>query len=743
MNWTNVKLIWHREIRDQLRDRRTIFTIAILPLVLYPMMGMTFLRVTQFLQEHPTQVCLLGASRLPASPPLLEGGQFAKSVCPPGEAQSLRLTIVRDERPARSDDAVHRFASEAIRDGRYDAVLYIPADFATRLDAFRSQLQDGSADPSASSQDLAQLVPTPQLLANLADDKSRIARDRTDRVVRRWREEVVRDILRSRHLPEAAIEPFSVKSIDVSDEPFRRAAVWSKVLPFVVLIWALTGAFYPAIDLCAGEKERGTLETLLCSPALRSEIVWGKLLTVTTFSVLTALLNLFSLAVTGILLFGRLASIGPSLEIGPPPIIAICWLLLALVPISALFSALALAIAAFARSSKEGQYYLMPLLLITLPLMILALLPAVELELGTSVIPVTGIMLWLRALIEGEYGAASRFAAPVLGVTAICAWMSIRWAERQFQNESVLFRESERMGIRVWMRHMVRDRGDTPSAAESLVCGVLILIVTFFGSLYIQPPSDWLGLARVTLATQLGLVAFPAAIMAVMLTRRPDRTLLLTKPPWLSVPLAMLLAVSLHPSVVLLARQIQAMYPPSEEVIRAMEPLSGALLQAPWWQVLLVIALAPAICEELAFRGFVLSGLRHLGSTTAAIVISSLFFGVTHGMLQQSLSAIALGIVLGFIAVRTGSLLPCIAFHFTHNGLSVMVSRLSADTGTHGGWLDWLLRRDVGQATDFHYSTPVVIASIIFAMLLLRWFQRLPFERSFEERLQDTADLDS
>ena len=56
--------------------------------------------------------------------------------------------------------------------------------------------------------------------------------------------------------------------------------MWSKILPFVVLIWALTGAFYPAIDLCAGEKERGTLETLLSSPAQRSEIVWGKLLSV-------------------------------------------------------------------------------------------------------------------------------------------------------------------------------------------------------------------------------------------------------------------------------------------------------------------------------------------------------------------------------------------------------------------------------------------------------------------------------
>ena len=87
--------------------------------------------------------------------------------------------------------------------------------------------------------------------------------------------------------PAVAARPFERKQIDVASRVRRRAAIWSKILPFVLMIWALTGAFYPAVDLCAGEKERGTLETLLSSPAARSEIVWGKLLTVMTFSMAT------------------------------------------------------------------------------------------------------------------------------------------------------------------------------------------------------------------------------------------------------------------------------------------------------------------------------------------------------------------------------------------------------------------------------------------------------------------------
>src|SRR6185436_6680448 len=101
-----------------------------------------------------------------------------------------------------------------------------------------------------------------------------------------------------------------------------KAALWSKILPFVLLIWALTGAFYPAVDLCAGEKERGTLETLLCSPALRTEIVWGKLLTVMTFSMATSLLNLASMGFTGMLIARQLMSAAgetPS-QFGAPPL---------------------------------------------------------------------------------------------------------------------------------------------------------------------------------------------------------------------------------------------------------------------------------------------------------------------------------------------------------------------------------------------------------------------------------------
>ena len=126
-------------------------------------------------------------------------------------------------------------------------------------------------------------------------------------------------------MPKSALTEIQDKQTDVAEPARRRAVLWSKILPFIVMVWALTGAFYPAVDLCAGEKERGTLETLLSSPAARSEIVWGKLLTVMTFSMATSLLNLISMCVTGTFIVTQIQKMGAAhlpIEIGPPPLVA-------------------------------------------------------------------------------------------------------------------------------------------------------------------------------------------------------------------------------------------------------------------------------------------------------------------------------------------------------------------------------------------------------------------------------------
>src|SRR5690606_35527915 len=110
------------------------------------------------------------------------------------------------------------------------------------------------ADGAAS--DDVQGIPRPVLFYNGASAKSQLAHDRVSSVLRQWSEAIGRKNLADSKLPVEALQPFEISYSDIAAPQQKSAAMWSKILPFVLLIWALTGAFYPAIDLCAGEKER-------------------------------------------------------------------------------------------------------------------------------------------------------------------------------------------------------------------------------------------------------------------------------------------------------------------------------------------------------------------------------------------------------------------------------------------------------------------------------------------------------
>lgn len=769
MRWRNVGLIYRREVRDQLRDRRTLFTVAVLPLLLYPLLGMVFLQMTQFLREHPSRIRVIGAESLPDDPPLLADGRFHPALSTDSAPPLIELSIERspddssatgsapDKGSGGQVERVVRRVRQDIQAGRYDAALYVPPDFAARLARTRLKLDAARAAPDPapasapatdddSSSDGSQATPSsapgPVVIANTASDRSRIAARRLEGLLERWRTALVDGDLRRSRIPPSATRPFEIAEQDVAEESSRRAAVWSKVLPFVLLIWALTGAFYPAIDLCAGEKERGTLETLLCSPAQRVEIVWGKLLTTMTFSMTTSMLNLFCITGTGTLFvkqFEQTQGIAGNLQIGAPPVFAIGWLVLALAPLSALFSALSLAIASFARSSREGQYYLMPLMMVCLPLMLLPLLPAAELDLGTSVVPVTGVMLLLRALIEGQYAEALVFLPPVAIVTAVCCWVAVRWAVDQFNNEGVLFRESERWDLRLLLLNSLRYRGETPSFGQAAFAGCLLLLARFFASFLLGgTPNDWSSFVNTTLITQCGLIALPVVAMALLLTRSLTASLLLRRPRAGAVAGAVFLACALHPVGVALASLIRQLYPIGPDLLREIGRLGEIIHQAPnIGLVLLLLAVFPAICEELAFRGFILTGLRHSGRPWLAILISSALFGAVHSILQQSLATFLLGLVIGFLAVRTGSIYPTMVFHAVYNGLALLLSlRGPALLELNPGLSKVLVQTPFG----LEYRPAVAAASGLFAALLLAWYQQQPAPVHEDELLRRALD---
>src|SRR5205085_3892644 len=181
------------------------------------------------------------------------------------------------------------------------------------------------------------------------DETSRLVNVRLTAVLNRWRRDLKGVRLARAGLPpdfDAPIhihDPERAKPVAAQEEE-NLFTVLVRVFPFVLVMWSLAGALYPAVDLCAGEKERGTMETLLISPASREEIVWGKFLTIWVFSAATALVNLIVLALT--------AALTAHLVRLSFPLMSLFWGVLLLMPLAAFFSAVCLAVGAYARSSK-------------------------------------------------------------------------------------------------------------------------------------------------------------------------------------------------------------------------------------------------------------------------------------------------------------------------------------------------------------------------------------------------------
>jgi sodium transport system permease protein len=736
MKLSNVKLILAREICDQMRDRRTLFMIVVLPILLYPLLGTSFFQLAQFMQEKSNRILIVSAQEMSGLPSLFEDRQFAAQLfSDPDRARLLELDFTPDKtkggQSKLNDDDHHEYARQQVQSGRYDAALYFPPDFAERLSHFRRKIEDraNKADgEKASANENPLPLPKPEIIYSTANEKSQIAFARLSDVIRQWTDLIGKDNLQAGGMPVDTVQPFTLDTADVArNSHYRGSAVWAKIMPMLLLLWTLTGAFYPAIDLCAGEKERGTLETLLSSPAQRSEIVLGKLLTIMLFSMVTAALNMISVGIT---IWVTLAHFK---MLGPLPILSIVWLLAALLPMSALFSALCLALAAFARSTKEGQYYLMPLLLVTMPLVVLPMAPGMELNLGNALIPITGMMLLLRNLLEGHYLPALQYSPVVVGVTLVSCYLAVRWAVDQFNSENVLFRESERLDIWLRLKHLLRERRPTPSVAVGLLCCMVIILVRFFLSFAVVQPSDFGGFAQMALTTQLAAILTPALLMTIVLTGSPRETLLLKIPKWRTIPAALLLALALHPVANVLQAAVSELYPISEGAKTALGSIQQMLVHANVWQLLLVIAVVPAVCEELAFRGFILSGFRHIGYKWRAIALSAFFFGIIHGIIQQSMLACLVGLIIGYVAVQSGSIWPCMAFHLTHNSLAVLNTRLTADILGNYPRLESILIP--GKNGGYTYSWSVVIFGTLMGLLLMFWFGLLPYRKSPEEEL--------
>ncbi len=719
MDWRTVRLIWLRELRDQLRDRRTLIMILVLPLVLYPVLGLSMLGITQGWLHQRNTVGVYNVAALPQATDQSAGNPGRSAACwlattpiaPAGPTDWLTSSLAYDRmnRAGLGQDYPPLIIKDPDGETLHFSALYLETSQETEPlrvqdlgelseEDIAAELRRIEHDPARCS-NLLQQLQVDMLLIVPPDFQERLQRDerptiyvisagretsrplanRMQGLLGRWQNHVKEVRLLRRGLSPRYDE--SIQLIDPEKEQRgSRAAsaiildLMARLAPFLLVMWSLTGALYPAVDLCAGEKERGTMETLLISPAGREEIVYGKFLAIWVFSAATALLNLLSLGVT----VWRFTAAAQDGQFQPW---ALLWCLVLLLPLSAFFSALCLAIGAYARSTKEGQYYLMPLFLVTLPLVFLSL--AVKLDPLYCMVPVTGVALLLQELIAGNRDPVTwLYFVTVVAPMLLYAWLALRWAIYQFQREEVLFSEAERLDLRLWLGSLWRDKPALPTMGQAIFCFGLILVLRWLVPSWNTRPT----LLGANLA-YLTAVLLPPLVLAFAFTTRPLDGLSLRPASWqfllMAVALALLLlfplgelgafALRQYPRV---TDQLREHSPLAQELANlgkhqsAISPMDRLRLMLPYTLALGVIA---PLCEELAFRGLIFNGLCRRFRPWTAVLLSSFLFALYHANVFQFIPAFVLGVVLALFTARSRSVLPAIVFHCVHNRMLILI----------------------------------------------------------------------
>jgi sodium transport system permease protein len=400
LNLRPIPIVYRKELRDLLRDWRTIMSMIVVPVVVVPAIMLGVLKIVSVtMNEKPKNtLTMAGAPKV-----MLLGEEGS-----PETVSALRRLKKFDLVPS-SADYTNLISTKKIR-----AAVEIPRDFDAAVEAERkSTIRIYTYDGEPKSMQVAQQL---------------------DEFFRHRREEVVRRRLLDHKLPETLVTPFDVQRTNVASPKQVTGVVIGMILPYLMIVMCLAGAIYPAVDLTAGEKERGTLETLLSSPVARTHLVLGKALVVLTVSLATAVLSLSSNGLALVLVHSsRLAKVPLALD--PLALAGVCVMM---IPLAVFISSMAIAVGLFARSCREANAYLQPLLLLAIIPAIVAALPGVDFNYDLAFIPVLNMSLLCKELLTGtcHWG----HVLVVFGSMTFYAALAVAAAVALFKRESILFR---------------------------------------------------------------------------------------------------------------------------------------------------------------------------------------------------------------------------------------------------------------------------------------------------------------
>jgi sodium transport system permease protein len=395
----NIFIVYRKELTEALRDRRTLVSSIVIPLLAFPVLafglGYTFVELIGEANRLPSRIMILG-----------------------GEDSPEVVARLKNTKDIRVVPAVANYV-DLISDKKIRAVVDIPA-------GFQASIGQGGR-------------PEVKIYMFSGDMKSTVAANRIEKVFIAYRDSKVSSQLAAQHLPDTLMKPLRIEQKNVVSPEKVAGETFGGLIPYLAILMCMTGAMYPAMDLTAGEKERATMETILSSPIKRTHLVLGKFLLVLTASLATAMLSVLSMGAsfTAMSHFVSVENVAEGVPIIPMHASTVLAIFVVAVPIAVLFSSTLITISLFAKSFKEAQSYLTPMTFVVLVPAIAAVLPGVELTPKLALIPILNASLLCKELVTGTYHW--NYIALIFVSTSVYAAAALFLAVKMFQRESVLF----------------------------------------------------------------------------------------------------------------------------------------------------------------------------------------------------------------------------------------------------------------------------------------------------------------
>lgn len=623
MNTNRMFALFKREMKDIFRDKKTLIMMVVVPILLYPLLivGMTLLfsaiNTTQLDKTYQVAYVEIDNTTVDKIQAILDDKTLIDYDINP---------ILDCENPEKDleTEKIHAYVSKECKNNQEQYFIHYLS----------------------------------------ASDDSNIVADTLMEALSLYREDVRKERVVQLGLNENEIlYPIKYELKDVSSTEESIGNVLGTIIPMLVITSICLGAMYPAIDVTAGEKERGTLETLLTLPITNFEMIMSKFFAVSVIASISAVLNICSMGVALVFMIQFMGG-SSGLELNVSTFIpAILFLVLVVVFFALFVTAVCMCTSIFAKSFKEANNYITPVLMIFMFGGYAAMIPDLELTATTATIPIINITMIIKSLFSFEYNYA--LYGIVLLSNVVYSILTIMVLAKLYNSESMLFSEGF-TSIHLFTKRSEMKKGQLAGIGDTLLLLCVVLLAMFYiGSL---ATMKW-GIYGVLLQ-QLMILLIPL-VYAIYLKCDMKKMFALKLPSVQVLIGTVFLFAGAYVLNLLMAYGLSFVL---EQSAQNVEETFAILYDAPFWLVVFVIAVLPAIGEELLFRGFTFTTIRQKCSAISTILIVSAIFGVYHMSLIKFFTTAFLGICLAFLVETSGSILPGMLFHFINNFFAALLS---------------------------------------------------------------------